>query len=201
MCHMLGPKALPIIGNMHLLGTLPHRKLQSLAKIHGPIMSIRLGQVPAIVVSTPEAAQLFLKTHDPFFATRPKIQATHYIFNNDMVFSEYDSHWRHMKKLCTLHLLSASKVDHFGAMRREEVCRMVKWVEEKARNGEVVNVSVKVREVLEDMICKMIFGRSESDQFDLKGILKDVVTLTGAFNLADYVPCLAPFDLQVCDYS
>ncbi|KAF9594788.1 hypothetical protein IFM89_034771 [Coptis chinensis] len=35
-----------------------------MAKKYGPIMSIRLGLIPTIVVSSPEFAELFLKTHD-----------------------------------------------------------------------------------------------------------------------------------------
>lgn len=74
-----GPKPLPIIGNLHMLGKLPHRSLQALAKKYGPIMSIKLGQVPTIVVSSPETAELFLKTHDTVFTSRPETQASEYI--------------------------------------------------------------------------------------------------------------------------
>ncbi|TQE11381.1 hypothetical protein C1H46_002944 [Malus baccata] len=74
-----GPWALPIIGNFHMLGNHPHHSLQHLAKKYGPIMSIRLGLVPTIVVSSPKAAELFLKTHDTVFSSRPKLQAAEYI--------------------------------------------------------------------------------------------------------------------------
>ena len=37
----------------------------------------------------------------------------------------------------------------------------------------------------------MLFGRSKYEQFDLKSLVKE------AFNLADYIPWLGPFDLQV----
>lgn len=43
-------------------------------------MSLKLGQVPTIVVSSPEAAEQFLKTHDNVFSSRPKIQASEYMF-------------------------------------------------------------------------------------------------------------------------
>lgn len=63
--------ALPIIGNLHMLGNqLPQRNLSLLAKKYGPIMSMRLGYVPATVVSSPEVAKLFLKTHDTVFGSR-----------------------------------------------------------------------------------------------------------------------------------
>ncbi|PRQ25131.1 putative cytochrome P450 [Rosa chinensis] len=74
-----GPRSLPITGNLHMLVNLPHRSLQQLAKKYGHIMSIRLGNVSTIVVSSPQAAELFLKTHDTNFANRPKIQASEYL--------------------------------------------------------------------------------------------------------------------------
>ncbi|RZB92687.1 Cytochrome P450 CYP736A12 [Glycine soja] len=72
-----GPPQLAIIRNLHVLGgsgTLPHCSLQSLSKRYGPIMSLQLGNVPTVVVSSPEAAELFLKTHDTVFANRPKFE-------------------------------------------------------------------------------------------------------------------------------
>ena len=166
---LLGPLALPIIGNLYLLGTHPHRKLQSLANKYGPIMSLWLGQVQAIVVSSPEAAELFLKTHDPIFAGRPQSQATDYLFygSQGMAFSDYGTYWRNMKKLCTLHLFSSSKQELFGPLRREEIRMVVKSMGDYATLGEVVNVTEKVNTLLEDIVYKMILGRNRDDQYDL----------------------------------
>ncbi|QCD92152.1 ferulate-5-hydroxylase [Vigna unguiculata] len=84
-------------------------------------MSIKLGQIPAIVVSSTETAELFLKTHDVVFASRPKTQAAEYLSygGKGMVFTEYGPYWRHVRKLCTTQLLSASKVEMLGPLRRE----------------------------------------------------------------------------------
>ncbi|MBA0700391.1 hypothetical protein Goari_026752, partial [Gossypium aridum] len=59
-------------------------------------MSIRLGNVPTIVVSSPEAAKLFLETHDVVFASRPKLQFADYVSygNKGLVFAPYGSYWR-----------------------------------------------------------------------------------------------------------
>ncbi|KAJ0837485.1 putative geraniol 8-hydroxylase [Helianthus annuus] len=53
-----GPLRLPIIGNIHqLLGPKPHKTLATLAKKHGPLMTIQLGSITTVVASTPDAAR------------------------------------------------------------------------------------------------------------------------------------------------
>ncbi|CAK8537674.1 unnamed protein product [Lathyrus sativus] len=193
-----GPPALPIIGNLHLLGKLPHRALESLSKKYGPIMSMQLGQVPAVVISSSKSAELFLKTHDLVFASRPKTQATDILSygSKGFAFSEYGPYWRNVRKLVTLKLLSASKVEMFAPIRKQELGVLVKSLEKAALVGEVVNVSEAVENLIEDIVYKMMLGRSKYEQFDIKILVKESVALLGAFNLADFVPWLVAFDLQ-----
>ena len=161
-------------------------------------MSLQLGNVPTIVVSSPEAAELFLKTHDVVFASRPKFQAIQYTYGAEGVaFAEYGSYWRNVRKLCTIHLLSASKVESFAPLRREELRLLVNSIKKAAVAREIVDLSQKVREFVEDIACKMILGRNKDDRFDLKAILQETMSISGTFNLADYVPWLGAFDLQV----
>ena len=183
-----------------MLTALPHRGLQALALKYGPIMSIRLGHVPTIVISSPHFAELFLKTHDNVFASRPKVQAAEYMTSSTkgMAFTEYGPYWRNVRKLCTLQLLSPSKIESFAALRREEVTGLVASLRKAAAAREVVDVSRKVGELVADISCRMILGRNiGDDRYDLRGIVEEVMSLSGAFNIADYVPYLAPLDLQV----
>lgn len=151
------------------------------------------------MVSSPEAAELFLKTHDNVFASRPKFQAAQYTGYGarNVAFAQYGAYWRNIRKLCTIHLLSASKVESFAPMRKEELLSTVKSLKKAAETHEVVDLSEKVGELIGDMSCKMILGQSKDDRFNLKGLLQETMSLSGAFNLADYVPWLGAFDLQV----
>ncbi|GLJ48371.1 hypothetical protein SUGI_1021220, partial [Cryptomeria japonica] len=113
------PFPLPIIGNLHQLGALPHRSLQRPAEKHGPMMMLKFGSVPVVIASSSQAAMQFLKTHDLSFVSRPSTAAGKYLFYNckDIVFSPYGDYWRNVRKICTLEL----RVPRESS--RSEVCR------------------------------------------------------------------------------
>src|SRR6266487_214595 len=46
------PPRLPLLGNLHQLGLLPHRSLQNLSNKYGPLMLLYFGKVPVLVVSS-----------------------------------------------------------------------------------------------------------------------------------------------------
>ncbi|KAE9598872.1 putative 3,9-dihydroxypterocarpan 6A-monooxygenase [Lupinus albus] len=64
------PIALPIIGHLHLISHLPHQSFHKLSIRYGPIMQIFLGSMPCVIVSNPEIAKEFLKTHETSFSDR-----------------------------------------------------------------------------------------------------------------------------------
>ncbi|KAG4388308.1 hypothetical protein GLYMA_09G142666v4 [Glycine max] len=115
------PPKLPIIGNLHQLGTLTHRTLQSLAQTYGPVMLLHFGKVPVLVVSTSEAAHEVMKAHDLVFSNRPHRKMVDIFFygSKDVAFAPYGNYWRQIRSICVLHLLSAKKVQSFGAVREE----------------------------------------------------------------------------------
>ncbi|KAF5796172.1 putative psoralen synthase [Helianthus annuus] len=74
------PRKLPLIGNLHQLGSSPHRALYAMAQTYGPLMLIRLGSVPVLVVSTVDAAREIMKTHDLVFSNRPNLSIPSRLF-------------------------------------------------------------------------------------------------------------------------
>ncbi|KAM1228187.1 hypothetical protein ACFX2J_007311 [Malus domestica] len=198
-----GPRGFPIFGSLHLLGKVPNRNLYQLAQKYGDIMYMRLGLHHNIVISSPRAAELFLKTHDLTFASRPPHEgAKHVIFGQtNMSFAEYGPYWRDMRKMCMLELLSNHKINSFKAMRREEVSLLIQSVQKDANNRRVpINLSGKIASLGVDLTCRLVFGKKYKDvEFDERGftaVMKEAIQLVAAPNLNDHIPFLAPLDLQ-----
>ena len=180
-----------------MIGSLPHRSFQKLSQKYGDIMSIRLGQVLTIVVSSPSAAKLFLKTHDTVFAGRPKIQAAKYLSygGKGIGMSDYGPYWRFVRKL-TVQLVTTSKIETFAPMRKEKLMSLVKWLK-NIQKDRVVDVSAKVDELVEDITSTMLFGdNNKIVGASFKGLAKEGVALSGAFNLSYFLPFLEELDLQ-----
>ncbi|PRQ48908.1 putative cytochrome P450 [Rosa chinensis] len=197
-----GPRGFPILGNLLMLGEFPHVDLHRLAQKHGDIMHLRLGLVPTIVVSSPQAAELFLKTHDLAFATRPPHEAAKHISygQRNLSYAEYGSYWRTIRKMCTLELLSNHKINSFKSMRKEELDLFINFIREASHDHATVDLSAKVSSLNADMTCRMVFGKKYMDkEFDEKGFqawIQEGMHLAGTPNFGDYLPFLAPFDLQ-----
>ena len=88
-----------------------------------------------------------------------------------------------------------AKIDSYAGMRKEEVEGLMGRL--RAAREVVVDVTEVVERLIEDMTCRMMFGRCGDDRFDLTSVVHEGVALMGAFNVADFVPFLGPFDLQV----
>ncbi|CAK8578852.1 unnamed protein product [Lathyrus sativus] len=197
-----GPKGLPILGSLLKLGPNPHIDLHQLSQKYGPIMHLRLGLVPTIVVSSPQAAELFLKTYDHLYASRPPTEAIKHIFwgQRNMSFGEYGSYWRNMRKMCMSELLSHAKINSFRPMREHELDLLIRFLREKSNDGTKVDLSAKISSLSADMSCRMVFGKKYADKdLDEKGfkaVIQEGMHLTATPNIADYIPYIGKLDLQ-----
>ncbi|KAG0551081.1 hypothetical protein BDA96_01G393200 [Sorghum bicolor] len=110
-----GPRPWPVIGNLNLIGHLPHRSMHELSTRYGPLMSLRFGSCPIVVGSSVDMAKFFLKTHDLAFLDRPAIATGRYIFYNysDVLMASYGPYWRQGRKLFQNELLSAGRMKSY----------------------------------------------------------------------------------------
>ncbi|RCV26479.1 hypothetical protein SETIT_5G248700v2 [Setaria italica] len=116
------PRGLPVLGHLHLLGSLPHGALRSLSLAHGPVMLLRLGRVPTVVVSSAAGAEEVMRARDLAFASRPRsAMADRLLYDSrDVAFAPYGEYWRQARRVCALHLLSGRRVRSFRRVREQE---------------------------------------------------------------------------------
>ncbi|KAL1552496.1 cytochrome P450 71D95-like [Salvia divinorum] len=183
------PPRLPLIGHLHhLIGKLPHHALTALSQKYGPVLHLHLGQVPAVIISSREAACEVLKSQDPACADRPDSIGTNIMWYDcaDLAFSPYGEHWRQMRKICVLELLSARNVRSFGFVRRHEVDRLVETLRLSA--GRPVDLTAEVFAVTSATTCRAAFGKVVRGRDELIEMMREAVTMSGGFELADLFP-------------
>ncbi|XP_074288115.1 norfluorocurarine oxidase-like [Silene latifolia] len=191
------PPKLPIIGNLHQLGTHPHRFLQSLSKKHGELMLIHIGSAPALVVSSPRAVHEVLIANDITFANRPISKKGRTLLYNgrDVAAAPYGEYWRQMRSVCVFHLLSNTMVRSFQRVREEETSLMIEKIYD---NGSLpVNLSEMLMNLTNDIVCRVAFGRKYREKehgINFNKLIKDYMKVLGEFNVGDFISWLAWID-------
>ncbi|CAI9118599.1 OLC1v1020191C1 [Oldenlandia corymbosa var. corymbosa] len=189
-----GPWKLPIIGNMHqLIGSLPHHALKNLAQKHGDLMHLQLGEISAIVASSPRMAKAILKTHDVAFADRPDFLVGKIIFydNSDIAFSPFGDYWRQMRKIATLELLSNKSVRSFSSIRKDEILQLISSIREEALkpSKKPINLAQKTFSYTNSMVCRVAFGRVFGQHRDkVIKLMKEVLLRASGFDISDILP-------------
>ncbi|KAI3776676.1 hypothetical protein L1987_46464 [Smallanthus sonchifolius] len=131
-------------------------------------MSLRLGHVQTLVVSSPEMAKEILKTNELVFCTRPVLTGQQKLSydNKDIALSPYNEYRRQMRKICTLHLFSVKQVTSFHSVREEEVFNMIERIKTESYTNQLVNLIDTVMNLTSNIICRVAFGKKPSDYDD-----------------------------------
>ncbi|GJN19205.1 hypothetical protein PR202_gb06452 [Eleusine coracana subsp. coracana] len=184
-----GPWALPIIGHLHhLAGALPHRALRDLARRHGPVMALRLGELPVVVASSADAAREVMRTHDAAFASRPlgRMARVWYQGAEGLIFAPYGDAWRQLRRICTLELLSSRRVHSFRPIRDDELRRLLSSV--AAAPPAVVNLSKRVSAFVADSAVRAIVGSRLEDGDAYLRFMREALEVLPGMSLPDLFP-------------
>ncbi|XP_057792636.1 salviol synthase-like [Salvia miltiorrhiza] len=191
-----GPWKLPFIGNIHnLKGAVPHRALHQLAQKFGPMMGLQLGEVSAVVISSADAAKQVMKTHDLNFASRPPITAAEIIGYGctTIAFSPYGEYWRQLRKICTMELLSAKRVESFRSLREEVFADLSRRF--ASMEGSEINFSEELSSATYAVTARAAIGDEKKQHVALLPNLKEVVNLSAGFDISEFFPSIKLFKL------
>ncbi|CAL4941635.1 unnamed protein product [Urochloa decumbens] len=208
-----GPRPLPIIGNLNLIGPLPHRSVHELSKSYGPLMSLRYGSLPVVVASSVDMASFFLKTHDLLFLDRPRTTAGRYTgFNySDMIWSPYGAYFRQVRKFCKTEFFSAARLKLQEQIRETEVRAMMRDLYAAAGKAAPVRPMDHLFQLTINVISLMVLGKKHNDVDQdnrssaaglpgtpegFKWMIEEFFSLSGRFDVGDMIPWLGWLDLN-----
>ncbi|XP_058078123.1 corytuberine synthase-like [Magnolia sinica] len=198
-----GPRPWPIIGNMmSMLSGALHIKLMKLARVHGPLMLLKFGSKPVIIVSTQESAMEVLRTHDRAFSGRSVPHSLRIVehIKHSLVWSDCTDEWKNLRRIAKTELFSTKMLDMHARVRQEKVSEMVDYIREN--EGGPIMITGVVFGTLLNILGHGIFSKDvfqfggKGDEFRMQKVIRKMIGLVVEPNLADFYPILGGLDLQ-----
>ncbi|KAK7284931.1 hypothetical protein RJT34_19685 [Clitoria ternatea] len=201
-----GPPGWPIFGNMFQLGDMPHRTLTRLRDRYGPVVWLQIGAINTMAILSVETATTFFKNHDHSFADRTITQTmrVHNYDKSSLALAPYGSYWRLMRRLVTVDMLVAKRINDTASVRRKCVNDMLAWVAKEAHGldeGQGLHVGRFVFLMSFNLLGNLMLSRDLFDPESEEGselfeAIMGLMEWTGHANVADLFPWLRWLDPQ-----
>ncbi|KAI7733701.1 hypothetical protein M8C21_020684 [Ambrosia artemisiifolia] len=198
-----GPPSLPFLGHLHLLKQPLHETLLNLSHKFGPVMFLRFGVRPAVVVTSPSAVEeCFSKTNDILFANRPLTpSAKHFNYNfTTMGAAPYGDLWRALRRVAASEFLSTARLDATMHLREHEVKLMCGQIMNQSASHEAVDLKSWFQALLNNITTMAIMGkRYYGDQINIgdkeqalefQEMMEELFKLLHTPNVGDFLPVL-----------
>uniref|UniRef100_A0A0D3DB02 Cytochrome P450 n=1 Tax=Brassica oleracea var. oleracea TaxID=109376 RepID=A0A0D3DB02_BRAOL len=171
------PPKLPIIGNLHELGELPHQSLWRLSRKYGPVMHLKLGAIPTVVVSTPDTARQALKIFDLNCCSRPPLAE--------------------VRKLAVQQLFSNRQVNSIQPIEDEEVKNLMDSLAKAGSQNNPVNLGDKLLALTVSVVCRASFGvvfqETVLNNGSFDKLIREAFEILGSFSASNFSPYVGWF--------
>uniref|UniRef100_A0A0R0F2S8 Cytochrome P450 n=1 Tax=Glycine max TaxID=3847 RepID=A0A0R0F2S8_SOYBN len=198
-----GPHPFSIIGNILEIATNPHKAATKLSRIYGPLMTLKIGSITTIVISSPQLAKQVLHENGPVFSSRTIPHSVHALDHHkySIVFMHPSPKWRKLRRVCATKIFSPQALDSTQILRQQKVHKLLDFVEERCKKGEVLDIGEAIFTTTLNSISTTLFSMdlsnstSEESQ-ENKNIIRAMMEEAGRPNVADFFPILRPLDPQ-----
>lgn len=199
--------SLPLIGHLYLLKKPFHKSLQKLSTKYGPVIHLQLGCVPVVLVSSPLAAEECFTKNDVVFANRPAFLNGKYFGYNytSMPWSSYGDHWRNLRKISSLEVLSTNRLQMLSGIRVDEVRTLTKKIFQLTKKStDHIDMRSACFEVTFNILTRIIAGKRYYGEDVEKSkeakvfheILAEISELNPKASVLDFLPFMRWFGLK-----
>ncbi|EFJ36921.1 hypothetical protein SELMODRAFT_77597 [Selaginella moellendorffii] len=188
-----GPFCFPIFGALFSLQEPLHQHFAKISKKYGPIVFLKIGMVPFVVVTDKEMAAQVLKAHDLEFASRPDEEFFRIVSHdwNDLILAPIGDKWKTMRRISSTHLFNNSTLKASAGFRESEMKHAVKAIFQQS------GTTIKLQEVLSNLasnsLCLVLFSKRGVEVVDL---IRNILGLSLNLNIGTLLPALDWLDLH-----
>ncbi|KAJ4701663.1 Cytochrome P450 [Melia azedarach] len=153
--------SLPIIGHLYLLKQPIYETLYKISKKHGPVLFLQFGTRKVVVISSPSTAEECFTQNDVIFSNRPRPRMTNgkilgYNYST-LTSAPYGNHWRNLRRISTLQILSTSRLQTLSSIRVDEVNLLIRKLLDN--QDQSVELRTKFFELTLNVMMRMIAGK------------------------------------------
>uniref|UniRef100_A0A803KYH3 Uncharacterized protein n=1 Tax=Chenopodium quinoa TaxID=63459 RepID=A0A803KYH3_CHEQI len=138
-------------------------------------------------------AKEVLKTHDAVLCDRPKLLMPQVVFykSTDIALAPYGEYWRQVRKIATLELFTARRVQGFRCFREDAVLDFVKLLLAEAdAAGSVINLTSKIFALSFDITLRLAVNKKADDGEEFRKLVADMAALLSGFSIGDLYPSI-----------
>ncbi|KAL6961300.1 hypothetical protein U1Q18_039067 [Sarracenia purpurea var. burkii] len=201
------PPAFPIIGHLHLLKQPLHRTLYELSQNLGSVFTLRFGSQLVVVVSSPTAVEECFTKNDVILANRFRSTFSKYFGYNytTVIASPYGDHWRNLRRIMALEILSTNRLKVFLFIRQDEIQLFLHGLYRiSSHDFAKVELKSKLSELTFNIMMRMIAGKryygddlsNHEEAKEFRDLVSEISKYGGATNLGDFLPILRWIDYQ-----
>ncbi|KAJ8762617.1 hypothetical protein K2173_008056 [Erythroxylum novogranatense] len=200
------PPSLPILGHLHLVNQPMYRSLGDLCTKYGDVLLLRFGTRKVLVVSSPSVVEECFTKNDIIFSNRPRLIAGEHLHYNYRAigFSSYGDHWRNLRRVTSMELFSAPRLNKFSKIWEEEIQLLLKQLFQESVDKEMrVNLSSLFMELTFNVMLRMIAGKRyygkgvvDDEAKEFRDLIREYMEVHGSVTLNDFFPVLQWVDFQ-----